>query len=84
MAISCIAGWAALGVLLLITEALFVGGFFLSFATSAFLTSFLIRFYPLKFTISLLVFSFLGLVLVYPWKIILRKLHKDQSNVNDY
>lgn len=84
MTISCIAGWAVLGVLLLLMEALFVSGFFLSFATSAFLTSLLVYFCPLNFTVCLLVFSVLGLVLVYPLKIILSRLHNDQTNINDY
>jgi membrane protein implicated in regulation of membrane protease activity len=81
---SYIAGWAALGVLLLILEALFVGGFFLSFATSALLMSVVLYFYSVGFIYSLVTFALVGLVLVYPWKVILERLHKNQTNINDY
>jgi membrane protein implicated in regulation of membrane protease activity len=84
MVISCIAGWAALGVILLLVEALFIGGFFLSFSTAAFLVSAFNYVYSANFIASFVLFSALGLVLVYPWKILLAHLHKDKTNINDY
>jgi len=84
MAISWIAGWAVVGVLLLLMEAFFVGGFFLSFASSAFITGILVHCCPLSIVGSLVVFSALGLILIYRWRILLKHLHKDQTNINDY
>jgi membrane protein implicated in regulation of membrane protease activity len=84
MVISCIAGWAGLGVVLILVEALFIGGFFLSFSTAAFLVSLFNYVYPVGFVASLVLFSTLGLILVYPWRILLGHLHKDKTNINDY
>ena len=80
--------WALVAVGLLIFEILMIGGFFLSFSASGFGIAAWAYFNSSTASGSDLwqwvAFSFLGLVLYYPIRILMRKFSADREDINNY
>ncbi len=78
--------WAALGVLLLVAEVLLAPGFFLSFATAAFLVALAtaLGLLPVDFLWKALIFAAIGVATIPLFRSLLRKYFDRTPDINQY
>ncbi len=78
--------WAGVGILLLVAEVIFFGGFYLSFAAAAFIMAILVwlDFLPESALWKCAIFAGLGVALVPPLKIWLRQVMDKTPDINRY
>lgn len=75
--------WVLIAISLLLAEALLTSGFFLSFAASALIVSGRVYLYSPSLLWDFLLFAILGVLLIVPFRHLLRRYFDGTKDIND-